>query len=929
MVATLVKLTDPAAAAAYYEADDYYTGDAKAPSRWHGRGARALGLDGEVEPEAFAAMLAGKLPDGTALGTTRHGRNEHKLGWDLTFSAPKSVSVLALVAGDRRLLDAHDRAVVAALDYAERHAAVTRIRNGEKIERIATGNLVAATFPHFTSRATEGDLPAPQVHTHSVLINATQRDDGAWRSLESQPLYKLQKHIGAVYHQQFAAEAIQLGYTVTIAPDSTFELDGVPQDVARAFSARSAAIEEALAQRGQTRATASAAQKATVALDTRAPKEAVEHGLLVADWRTRADALGFGEDVRRGIVAQTEARAARQTTLGTRERMLEADKAVAFAAQHIAEREAVFSAAALERQAGDAARGAATHADVIAAIDRAEHKGELVVRAAPRMATGMAGFATREGIATEERMLAREAKGRTAFAPLANRVQASTIIDTAKAAAATRGHSWTDGQVEATRGLLMSPAAVTGIQGSAGTAKTTTVLKTYADAARAANLKVRALAPTATAAAVLARAIDADEPMTVTKLLSGDGDDIEPGKEVWIVDEASMLSARHADQILARAHAAQARLVLVGDVAQIASVEAGRAFGQLQQADMPTFVLDEIVRQTNPETRRAVEAMLAGDAKAAFAALDAGGGAIIEQPDTDTRIAIMARDFAKLSREERAQTLVLDPTRDGRQRLTDAIRAALVTDGTLGDQAVTATVLEPRGLSRAEAKRAISYTPGDIVTFRKGDKGKPRPGIGYRIDGVDAQTGTVRLVPQKGKPHDWQPARWGGDHAEAFSEVEQEFRQGDRVQFTRNNYRADRLNGATAMVVAIDARGSSVMVEKDDGERQMLDLRHLADRHIRPGWVRTITSAQGATATRVMAHLESFRANTVDASSAYVAISRARTSAVLYTDDRPSLTEALGFRDGAQVGAIDETLRPRQIEPIARPAAIMVFTIEA
>jgi ATP-dependent exoDNAse (exonuclease V) alpha subunit len=128
------------------------------------------------------------------------------------------------------------------------------------------------------------------------------------------------------------------------------------------------------------------------------------------------------------------------------------------------------------------------------------------------------------------------------------------------------------------------------------------------------------------------------------------------------------------------------------------------------------------------------------------------------------------------------------------------------------------------------------------------------------------------------------------------------------VQFTRNNYTAERLNGTTAIVVAVDPQGSSVLVEKDDGERQMLDLRHLADRHIRPGWVRTIHSAQGATATHVIAHLESFRVNTVDTRAAYVAISRAREGAAIYTDSRANLTKALGIRDGSQVGAIDETL---------------------
>lgn len=207
------------------------------------------------------------------------------------------------------------------------------------------------------------------------------------------------------------------------------------------------------------------------------------------------------------------------------------------------------------------------------------------------------------------------------------------------------------------------------------------------------------------------------------------------------------------------------------------------------------------------------------------------------------------------------------------------------------------------------ARLATSYQPGDIVTFRKGGKGRPRAGAGHRVEAVDPATGTVRLMPEKSakaraapKPIGWQPARWGADVAEAFTEVHQEFRAGDRVQFTRNNYRADRLKGHIAEVVAIDPAGSSMVVQREDGRRDMLDLAHLADRHIRPGWVRTITSAQGATCDRVLAHLESFRANTVDASSFYVAISRARKDAAIYTYSRAKLTDALGFRDGAQVG---------------------------
>lgn len=181
-------------------------------------------------------------------------------------------------------------------------------------------------------------------------------------------------------------------------------------------------------------------------------------------------------------------------------------------------------------------------------------------------------------------------------------------------------------------------------------------------------------------------------------------------------------------------------------------------------------------------------------------------------------------------------------------------------------------------------------------------------GQGYRIESINAEAGTVGLLSPKGRKVDWSPARWGGNEAEAFFEVEQEFRTGDRIQFTRNNYAAKRLNGHTATVVELDVEGGAMLVERQDGQRQRLDMRHLADRHLRPGWVQTIHAAQGATAERVMAHMESFRTNTVDTRAAYVAISRARSHAALYTDSRARLAEALGLRDGAQVGAIDEIM---------------------
>lgn len=424
----------------------------------------------------------------------------------------------------------------------------------------------------------------------------------------------------------------------------------MPLDVRQGFSGRSAQIEAALDARGPSRATATAAQKAVVALDTRAPKRAVDQRQLVTAWRTRADELGFIEDVRRTLVADAEARAAGQPVPTPRQHRLAADEAVAFAGQHLAEREAVFSMAVLERAAGDAGSGRVAHADILAAIARAKDAEDLVSRALPRAARGVAGFATRESVETEQRMLAMKVEGRESVTPLyarEERTSAARLVASAELAAAEHGHSWTMGQRDATMGLLLSPHAVTGIQASAGTAKTTTVLATYARAARDRAFEVRAIAPTATAAAVLGDAIGTEH-MTVARMLRPTSTiacgDHPP--EVWVVDEASMLGARHAEALLAQARPQGARLILVGDVDQLGSVEAGRAFSQLQDHGMATFRLEEIVRQSNLHTKAALEAMLDGDAQAAFEALEAGGGRVVEQPDAQTRQAVLARDFA-------------------------------------------------------------------------------------------------------------------------------------------------------------------------------------------------------------------------------------------------------------------------------------------
>ncbi len=556
----------------------------------------------------------------------------------------------------------------------------------------APADRVIANLESF--RAARRQQPAPQAHTHAVVLNAIQGADGTWRSLESRPLFRHQKDIGAVYHQAFAADAVRLGYAVTISPQLDLRAGRRAAGGARRLLRPLGRHRGRLEARGRSRATASAAEKAIVALDTRAPMEAVDQRALVAAWRDRAARLGFGEDVRRALVAEAEARAAGLPVPTPRERRFMADQAVDAAAEHVSECDAVFPAAVLGRAAGDAAHGRVSHIDTLAAVARAEKRGDIVARDVPGAAKGAIGFATREGVATEQRMLAGEREGRSRFAPLADRLKAARTVAAAELRSAEHGHAWTQGQRDATRGLLLLAARVTGVQGRAGTAKTTAVLATLAEAARDRGLAVRPLAPTATAAAVLGRAIGA-KPMTVAKMLAGLGDDIEHGREVWMVDEASMAGARDMDALVARA----------ADAGRGSSSSATSPSSDQSRRDAPSASSRTPAwRRSHPRGGRAHARRRRREGlRRARCRRRPSRRAARHAP----RRAVLARDFAVLSREERAVTLVLDPTREGRRQLTDCIRVAPVRDGTLGEEALVATVLEARGLGMSTGKTTL------------------------------------------------------------------------------------------------------------------------------------------------------------------------------------------------------------------------------
>ena len=737
MTATVVVVRSSGKAVIYYERDGYYARndpEHRQASFWYGDAAKALGLRAHVHPSRFEAVLSGYVP-GTdlRLGRMREGEHEHRPGWDITLSAPKSVSLEALVMGDRRVIRAHDEAVRATLDFMEAKLLQTRGWDPARRRRprVSANGMVVAGFRHLASRDQD-----PQLHTHCVLANMTRTASGEWRSVEPTKIRRSQKLIGAYYRNELARRLQALGMAVAprmVGPVPGFELAGYERSFIDAFSGRRRAILEYLEQK-ELPYTAENTQKA--ALHTRRRKEDRTLADLVPEWRARAQALGLvrermalrpprpldpltGERVRvprvpapelpaNEIRSQKRAPALpalprqprddagervgmRPTGAGFRapaELSLKPERgvleAVARAVAHIGERRTTIPEAEIRAVALGHAPGRYTLAEVDAAIARLVRDGELIE--VERRGMDRA-FVTDRAVKAERRVLASMRAGRG---------KGMALADADAVEARLKPSRLTQGQREAVRTVLLSNDLVIGVQGHAGSGKTTMLREvkellgdTRAADTRAAERKIQGLAPSAVAARVLAR--EAGIPTrTLQYVLTRFGDLSDPERlararaeyagAVLAVDEASMTGSVRMEALLRIARALKvARVVLVGDTKQLKSVDAGQPFRLLQKAGMATATMKEVKRQRDPELRAAVGLAREGEPGAAIAAL---GNRVREAPPEELGLEA-GRRWLALAPEHRADTLILAPTHAICRQANEAVREGLAEEGLL------------------------------------------------------------------------------------------------------------------------------------------------------------------------------------------------------------------------------------------------------
>jgi conjugative relaxase-like TrwC/TraI family protein len=904
-------------AANYYEdaADDYYAKEGTA-AEWQGSGAELLSLSGPVDKDRFKELLAGRIGPGVRVsrGSTRDDMKE-RIGIDLTFSAPKSVSVQALVSGDGRVVQAHDRAVTAALRIAEEKAmARQKVRGKAQVER--TNNLTIAKFRHETSRERD-----PQLHTHAVVMNLTRRADGEWRALKNDDIVKSVKALGAVYRAELAAELQRIGYQIRHERGGTFELAHISRAQLAEFSRRAAQIEKSLEAQGLTREQATGDQKQIVALQTRARKGAVDREAVFRDWQDRAREIGINFQRREWNGDATSKSPLFEQTVETA-----AARAVRYAVDHLTERQAVVFEHELVDVAMKHGLGAVQMRDIEGEIHK-QTKAGFLIRETPiyrpasersnatdqtrnawiktLLGKGLTREAARERVDNairEGRLLAVESRFTTQTAlerekrilqiERDGRDKVTPVMEAARARVRLEGTNLNAGQREAAGLMASTSNRIVAVQGFAGTGKSH-MLDSARSLIESEGYQVRALAPYSSQVRALRElGMPAN---TLASFLRARDKGIDR-HTVLVIDEAGVVPTRLMEQVLKITDAAGARVVLLGDTAQTKAIEAGRPFDQLQSAGMATARMEEIQRQTDPMLRAAVELAAQGKTSPSLEKI----AAVMEIPDGPQRRARVVADYMALSAAEREATLIVSGTNEARREINHGVREA----SGLAGHGIEFSTLIRRDSTQAERRFSKNYAMGDVIQPEQGYKSGLQRGEIYTV--VDTGPGNRLTVTDKDERKiTFSPAQ----HAKIsiYQPERAELSVGDTVRITRNNAALDLANGDRFKVAAV-APGKVIL---EAGGRNV-ELQADRPLHLDHAYATTVHSAQGLTADRVFIDADTLSRTTAK-DVYYVAISRARQEARIYTNDIRTLPDAIA-RENRKEAALDLTRERRGIE---------------
>lgn len=930
---SVANVRSPSAAASYFASDNYYaSADADRSGQWVGEGAKRLGLNGKVEAQTFDALLRGELPDGSSVGNPGQA---HRPGTDLTFSVPKSWSLLALVGKDERIIAAYREAVLEALHWAEKNAAETRMVEKGKTVTQATGNLAIGLFQHDTNRNQE-----PNLHFHAVIANVTQGKDGKWRTLKNDRLWQLNTTLNSIAMARFRVAVEKLGYEPgPTLKHGNFEARGITREQVMAFSSRRQEVLDA--RRG------SGLEAGRIAaLDTRASKDGIEdREALGMQWSDTAKSIGldlaplveraqtrslkqsietgrFGSLVERGrawlgrFVAHVRGDPADplvpKSVLRQDRETIAAAQAVASAVRHLSQREAAFERTALYKAALDFGLPA-TIADIEKRTRALVRSGDLIAG----MGEHKDWLASRDEVLTEQRIVSEVAAGKGASS---SAVEPESATDRVQAAAMTgQGFRLNEGQLGAAKLILTSEDRTIAVQGIAGAGKSS-VLKPVAEVLRDEGHSVIGLAIQNTLVQMLERDTGIGS-QTLARFLGGWKKLLDdPGNaalraeakaalkdHVLVLDEASMVSNEDKEKLVRLANLADVhRLVLMGDRKQLGAVDAGKPFALLQRTGMARAEMATNLRARDPVVREAQAAAQAGDVRTALRHLQPhtlearGDGALVA-----------ANTWLALDKDTRSRTSIYASGRAIRSAVNAAVQQGLLANGEIGPGKAELGVLDRVNTTREELRHLSAYQPGRVLEVSRKQQALGLSAGEYRVLGQDRKGRQVEVADKRGKRFRFDPARiraGKGDQNLTLHEPRKlEIHEGDRIRWTRNDHRRGLFNADQARVVAVvggkvtfeTSKGDLVELKKDDPMLSRIDLAYALNAHM----------AQGLTSDRGIAVMDSRERNLSNQKTFLVTIARLRDHLTLVVDSSDRLGAAVARNKGEKASALEVTAR--------------------
>ncbi|MEP9404411.1 MobF family relaxase [Sphingomonas sp. VNH70] len=938
---SIASVRSASGAANYFAKDDfqsgeYYTADGDV-SLWGGAGAEAICLSGEVRREAFEQVLNGRLPDGQQIGDPARRR----AGFDLTFSAPKSVSLMAYIAGDKRILGeggVHMQAVRATMAWVEKNLAEGRRDEGGKSVPVKTGNLTYALFQHDTSRALD-----PQAHVHAIVANMTRMPDGKWQALHADRIWASNTVIGSVYHAFLREGLEKLGYeTRTTGKHGTFEIAGVPAKVIETFSQRRQDILATADKLG----IRSAQGLREVTNRTRDPKLSVEdRDGLVRDWREKAAALGFDgriqlaaalraaeQPVGAGPVARS-VDAIRGAVAGAREAVghllaspdplvdralvrivaspaaARAQFAVASAVRIHAQREAAFGTDRLAKTALDLGLKGVTIDHVAARIHKLTDKGLLIPGEVRHQGVAYAGVTTRDALATEQQILGAIEAGKDQVAPMVLPAEAPARLQAASP------HELNPGQLAAATLMVASTDRVVAVQGVAGAGKST-MLQAVARVAESEGRSVLGLAFQNKMVADMKEGAGIEAQTIASFLWKGDRYLADPRGEatqarrdelkntIIVVDETSMVSSNDMLKLIRVAEVLGIeRVGLVGDRQQLSSIDAGKAFAMAQAGGIATARMDENIRQRTDTLRTVAALANVGKAGEALRVL---GDSVIEDRNPADKAADL---WLALGKEEREATAVFASGRETRGHINQRIQDGLAAEGTLTGERLDVTVHDRVNLTREELRYVHNYAPGQQLrvtghvpelNLKCGDYTVTRVMKNGRVE-IERDGRKQKIEPRRIDPMDRK------DRLELTTLQSISLHAGDRIRWTANDKERGIFNAAITRIVGIEdgavtvelASRDIVTLPKGDPMLARVDLAYALNMHM----------AQGVTTDRAITVMASYETNLSNQRLFNVGVTRVRDDLTMVVDNTAKLIAQLERNPGDKTAAMEATGR--------------------